>query len=273
MALRVGAALVLVLICASDALADKDPLAKPSNLRAAEHLTTGNRHYRVREFERAIEEFKAGALIEDAPIFLYNLGQAYRQLGKYEDAIWHYERFVNRTHPTGQLKEAIDKFLVDMRAELAKRTPDPPPTNATTPAESMPRPGPDPAPAATPIPIAPPEGRSGLSTRRKISIGVAAGSLAAVGVGVILGVRANGFEDDAKQLCPMMTCDRAGEANDLLERGQTSATYANVAFGVGAAAAIGAAVLWFTGANAGTQTAVVPHVSGSSAGLGVTTRF
>lgn len=46
----------------------------------------------MREFDGAVKEYKAGALIESAAIFDYNLGQCYRQLGKYADAIWHYER-------------------------------------------------------------------------------------------------------------------------------------------------------------------------------------
>lgn len=36
-----------------------------------------------------IVEYNAGALVEPAPVFDYNLGQSYRQLGKYREALWH----------------------------------------------------------------------------------------------------------------------------------------------------------------------------------------
>src|SRR5262245_51186204 len=251
MGLRVSVAFVLVLMCANGARADNNPLAKPSDVRAVEHLTTGNRHYRVREFDRAIEEFKAGSLVEDAPVFLYNLGQAYRQLGKYEDAIWHYERFLARARPTGPLKEAVEEFIRTMRDELSKAAtrrepvePAPPPTSPEVHAASAPNVGRGTDASSREVTVA-----GGLSTRRKVAIGAGVGGLAVAAVGVVLGVRARGFEEDAHTLCPMEACDRADEANSLLERGQTSALTANIAFGIGAAAIVGATVLWFTGAG------------------------
>lgn len=114
---------VLGTVLASSARAD-DPLAKPKDAVAREHLLQGNKRYRLREFEKAIEEYKAGTLREDAPVFLYNLGQCYRQLGKYQDAIWHYERFLSRARPEGEFKTAVDEFLRQMRAELEKTRPD-----------------------------------------------------------------------------------------------------------------------------------------------------
>jgi hypothetical protein len=49
---------------------------------AREHLIRGNRLYNTRAFDAAIEAYKAGALAEPAPVFDYNLGQTYRQLGR-----------------------------------------------------------------------------------------------------------------------------------------------------------------------------------------------
>lgn len=138
---------VLGTVLASFARAD-DPLAKPKDPVAREHLLQGNKRYRLREFEKAIDEYKAGALREDAPVFLYNLGQCYRQLGKYEDAIWHYERFLSRARPAGEFKTAVDEFLRQMKAELEKKAMSQPPTD----------PAPDPVPTEpdpSPLPPAP----------------------------------------------------------------------------------------------------------------------
>lgn len=107
---------------AGHALADSssDPLAKPKSARAREHLAKGNKLYVIREFRAAIDEYKAGALIEDTPVFQYNLAQAYRLSGQYEEALWHYDRFVKRTQPVDPLKSSIEQLTAQMKAELEK---------------------------------------------------------------------------------------------------------------------------------------------------------
>jgi tetratricopeptide (TPR) repeat protein len=115
--------------------AHADPLAKPTNVVARDYLTTGNRFYRLREFEKAIEEYKAGAVREDSPIFYYNLGQCYRQLGRYEDAIWHYERFLERGKPTGEVEASVRDFIVQMRGELEKKAMKQPPIERERPVD------------------------------------------------------------------------------------------------------------------------------------------
>ena len=119
-------AVLAVVLTASSAHAG-DPLAKPTNAEARERLSAGNKLYRVREFEKAVDEYKAGALKEDVPVFHYNLGQCYRQLGKYEDAIWHYERFLDRGRPTGEIKDGVEGFIKQMKDELAKKAMTQPP--------------------------------------------------------------------------------------------------------------------------------------------------
>jgi len=126
-----------------------DPLAKPKSAVAREHLSEGNKHYRVREFDKAIEEYKAGALSEDAPVFLYNLGQCYRQLGKYEDAIWHYERFLSRAQPTGEMKQTVEEFVRQMKDELQKKAMTQPPVEPAPEPKAPPAPIEEPKPTAT----------------------------------------------------------------------------------------------------------------------------
>lgn len=110
----------MLLLWASTARAEPDPLAKPSSATARAHLERGNKQYAIRSFDEAINEYKAGALIEDAPVFQYNLAQAYRITGRYQEALWHYERFLMRTEPSGPLREAIDRFTTQMRAEIER---------------------------------------------------------------------------------------------------------------------------------------------------------
>ncbi|MGH9889185.1 MAG: hypothetical protein ACREBE_26865 [bacterium] len=93
----------------------------------------GNKLYGVRSFDEAAAEYKAGALIEPAPVFDYNLGQCFRQLGKYQEAIWHYNRFLARGKPEGELLDAVNGFIAQMKSELEKKAMTQPPTDAAPP--------------------------------------------------------------------------------------------------------------------------------------------
>lgn len=134
-----------------------------------------------------------------------------------------------------------------------------------------------PAPiVAAPAPVAEPTERnalpppSTLPARRKIAIGVAGASVAALITGAVLGVSAKGNQDDAFQTCadPATRCANAYQANALLATSHSRALEANIAFGIASVAAVGAAVLWFTGApdrTTSTRVGVIPNaVSGAS---------
>jgi hypothetical protein len=76
-------------------------------------------------------------------------------------------------------------------------------------------------------------------------------------------------------LCPdPAACDEAEQANAWSTSGRNFKIGANVAFGVGAAAAIGAGVLWFTGApDTSHRIAVTPLLGGEATGFVVAGRF
>jgi tetratricopeptide (TPR) repeat protein len=104
----------------------------PSSREARDHLNRGARLYNNRSFEAAIVEFKDGALLEPVPAFDYNLGQAYRQLGKYQEALWHYDRFLTYGKPTGDVLKAVQDWMAEMRAHLANRALTMPPIEAAS---------------------------------------------------------------------------------------------------------------------------------------------
>jgi hypothetical protein len=110
--------------------------------------------------------------------------------------------------------------------------------------------------------------------RRKLALGVGGVGVAAIVAGALLGAKAKGGQDDAHALCPdPASCPRAAQANALIEQARSNAQYANLSYGVGAVAVVGAAVLWFTGAPPATRTiSVIPRIGGST-GLDVTVRF
>jgi hypothetical protein len=113
-----------------------------------------------------------------------------------------------------------------------------------------------------------------LVLQRKLAIGIGVTGAAAVGLGVAFGLRAQSLKDDAAEVCPMNPCGRSEEANALLDRGKSSALYANVAISVGGAAIVGAAVLWIIGSPANRSvTAIVPRISSTFGGVAASLRF
>jgi hypothetical protein len=141
-------------------------------------------------------------------------------------------------------------------------------------------------PAPSPPPPLPPAGPAvgspvpagGMFTmRRKIAIGVGGASVIAVVVGAVLGESSRTKQGDAFKLCPdpEAPCAHANQANALIQSSHSRSQGANIAFGAGAAAAIAAGVLWFTGAPdaESRRVGVVPRVLPGEAGLAVEGRF
>jgi hypothetical protein len=113
------------------------------------------------------------------------------------------------------------------------------------------------------------------TARRTLALGLLAGSAAGWTTGAVLGVEARHRERDALALCPrgQTICGDARRANQLLDDGAHHALGANVAFGAAAALAVGAGVLWLTGAPETAGVAIAPSVAPGAAGLAVSGRL
>lgn len=120
--------IVIALVLAFSVKAHAGPLSKPTNPAAREHLERGNRLFEVGSFDAAIEEYKAGALIENAPLFLHNIALAYRMAGKRKESIFFYDQFKRRAQPTGEMLAEIDRLIDQMKSELEERSKTMPPT-------------------------------------------------------------------------------------------------------------------------------------------------
>jgi tetratricopeptide (TPR) repeat protein len=187
------------------ATASADPLARPASADARQHLDLGNKLYAVRSFDEAAAEYKAGALIEAAPVFDYNLGQCFRQLGKSQEALWHYERFLTRGNPQGELLDAVNGFIAQLKAGLAKPTAEPPAAPgsrpAPAPATSIPSAASSPASApasAPPAQIAPAADRPAEPWYRDgLGWGLTGAGVAGIAAGGLLLLDARGLDDDA----------------------------------------------------------------------------
>jgi hypothetical protein len=118
---------------------------------------------------------------------------------------------------------------------------------------------------------------TGLTTERKVAIGVASVSVAGGAAGVVLGLLAWRDKSDAFASCPstMQSCAASDAANAAIQASHQDALAANVAYGVAAAAALVAGVLWFTGAPGADapRVRVVPSIAPGESGVVVVGRF
>ena len=126
-------------------------------------------------------------------------------------------------------------------------------------------------------PIDGPHDPGTFTGKRKIALGLGGVGLVSLGVGALFGSKASSSERDAFALCPDPNtgCDHATQANQLISDGKSQAMIANIGYGVGAAAIIGGAVLWFTGGPekaSGSRVSIRPRI-GSSTGIDVRVRF
>ncbi|WP_437511963.1 tetratricopeptide repeat protein [Sorangium sp. So ce1099] len=127
-----------------------------------------------------------------------------------------------------------------------------------------------PAEPLAPTRAAAPPAASGGDTTRLLGLIVGGAGVVGLGVGTFFGVKAISKNGDAEGYCKGgSTCeDRRGVT--LTEEASSAATVSNIAFGVGAAAAVGGAVLYFIVAPRQTSRVQVgPLVDARNVGLRV----
>lgn len=163
---------------------------------------------------------------------------------------------VNIPVENGKVAVEVPRFK-----ELAKLVAPPPTTTTTTTPEDVVEKD-DPTAA-----------QSMFTPKRKLALGVAAVGVVALAGGVVFGLQAKGFKDDAFALCPdpQVACPDGDRASELSSKSASRGLFANISYGVGAASLIGAGVLWFLGAPvaADANVAVTPRANG----LDLTVRF
>jgi tetratricopeptide (TPR) repeat protein len=119
--------LALVLLCGS---------ARADAPEARKHYDRGMRAYNLQDFKGALSEFQRAYVELPDAAFLFNIGQAQRQLGQYEAASKSYHLYLasapdapNRDQ-VAKLIEQMDRAAVEARAKA-------PPTVSPTPAPQV----------------------------------------------------------------------------------------------------------------------------------------
>jgi hypothetical protein len=134
-------------------------------------------------------------------------------------------------------------------------------------------PSPAPAPIEPHAPnVKPPPAPGRFTAKRKAAIGFCAGAVLGVTAGITTGLLARSKQDQADALCPdpNLPCAETPRARSLNHSAHGLAIGADIGFGVGAALAIGAGVLWVTGGGETSHgLAVVPQLTGQDLGLAI----
>jgi tetratricopeptide (TPR) repeat protein len=148
------AAILLCLSLAASARAEDDAAA------ARTLYDRGMAHFRLEEYDQAIEKFEAGFRLRPAPEFLYNIAQAYRLTKRNEKARSFYKKYL-LMDPEAPNKAQVLKHIaaLDKAIEAEQRAANAPPSDAMpsssvsrTPSASSSSAAREPAPTPTPPP-------------------------------------------------------------------------------------------------------------------------
>jgi tetratricopeptide (TPR) repeat protein len=80
---------------------------------ARRHHERGTTFYNLGQFEEAIAEYRKGYEQKADPVFLLNIGEAYRQLGAHEKALFFYRRYLSVV-PAAPNRAEIDEKVATL---------------------------------------------------------------------------------------------------------------------------------------------------------------
>jgi tetratricopeptide (TPR) repeat protein len=139
MILRILALLALLLAVTPRVAHADDPATRASK----RHFERGEKLFALGKFDDALDEYQKAFDAKPIPDFLFNIGQCYRNLGDYQQAIFSFKKYL-KLEPDAPDKEQVEKLIDTLeekqeRGEGAKlvRKPDepppPPPATASAP--------------------------------------------------------------------------------------------------------------------------------------------
>lgn len=267
-------AMAVLLITAGVAAARPGEDAKTAEARA--HFESGLARYNLKEYKAAIEEFEAAYRLKPDPVFLYNLGQSYRFADDPEQAL-HFYRAYLRERPNAPNRSEVEERITQLEAVIAAKKSAATPPDQTLPPEGTTTPPPPvaagPPATVTPAQTAPPAAVDWNAGRKKrlAGIGVAAGGIAAIGVGVAFSVLAKQASDKLTK----GTQDSMYDFN-LDRQGRTDQGVAIAMYVVGGVAVAAGAALWGLGwrdAHRRRDVVLVPSVGLHEVGAHAVIRF
>jgi tetratricopeptide (TPR) repeat protein len=126
---------ILALFALLFAVAPRSAFADDPAMKAAKrHFDRGEKLFALGRFDDALDEYQKAFDAKPIPDFLFNIGQCYRNLGDYDQAIFSFKKYL-KLEPDAPDKEKVDKLISDLEdkkergegQKLFKKTDEPPP--------------------------------------------------------------------------------------------------------------------------------------------------
>ncbi|HEX5060283.1 MAG TPA: tetratricopeptide repeat protein, partial [Kofleriaceae bacterium] len=91
----------------------------PATRAARRHYERGEKLFALGKFDDALEEYQTAFDAKPLPGFLYNIGQCYRNLGDYDQAIFSFKKYL-KLEPEASNKEAVERLVEELEEKKAQ---------------------------------------------------------------------------------------------------------------------------------------------------------
>jgi tetratricopeptide (TPR) repeat protein len=108
------------MVCLAVAVPTRAAFADDPATRAARrHFERGEKLFALGKFDEALEEYQTAFDAKPLPGFLYNIGQCYRNLGDYDQAIFSFKKYL-KLEPEASNKEAVERLIEELEEKKAQ---------------------------------------------------------------------------------------------------------------------------------------------------------
>jgi tetratricopeptide (TPR) repeat protein len=91
----------------------------PANRAARRHYERGEKLFALGKFDEALDEYQKAFDAKPLPGFLFNIGQCYRNLGDYNQAIFSFKKYL-KLEPDADNKDAVEQLITDLEDKKAR---------------------------------------------------------------------------------------------------------------------------------------------------------
>lgn len=112
--------LLLLTVCLAVAVPARTATADdPATRSARRHFERGEKLFALGKFDEALDEYQTAFDAKPLPGFLYNIGQCYRNLGDFDQAIFSFRKYL-KLEPEADNRDAVERLIEDLEDQKAR---------------------------------------------------------------------------------------------------------------------------------------------------------